>query len=407
MAGRDILEAFNDCVDRLARGEGIENCLRAYPQFAAELAPMLEAGLLARRTALTPEEMQPSQERVRFRLERELARAPLVQSAPRWTLRYVAGWVIAFALVLMLISSGTAIYAQNSLPGDALYGYKRLSEAVRLRLASLPFTADEDALTATFAEERREEVREVVAIGREVEVEFEGVVEAVGDVTVLVSGFVVRTNSEVLDFAIGERVTVRARSTADGELIAIAITRRDPLPINTPLQPTQTPTSRPTTTATPTPTREIRPTETAQRPTEEDTRATATPSRTPSRQGQNGQDGQNLITPSPTACVIAAPAGWTRYTIQSGDTLSSLATRTNTTVQRIMTVNCLENANVLTVGRAIFLPTVSDSPQNATATPTVRDGGDSPSGGNPTTPPERDTPPTATRQNNNGGGRGD
>ncbi|MEQ8675025.1 MAG: LysM peptidoglycan-binding domain-containing protein [Aggregatilineales bacterium] len=404
MAGRDILEAFNDCVDRLARGEGIEDCLRAYPQFAAELAPMLETGLLVRRIDVRPEELQPSQERVRFRLEHELARAPLVQPSTRWTLRYVAGWIITFALVLMLISSGTAIYAQNSLPGDALYGYKRFSENVRLSLAPLPFTADADALNATFAEERRDEVREVVAIGREVEVEFEGVVEAVGDVTVLVSGFVLRAEFELLDFVIGERVNVRARSTADGELIAISITRRNASSINmpqptqtpAPVEPTQTGTPTPRPTNTDTPTREIRPTETQLRPTEA---LTATPSR----------QSQTPVTVSSTACVISAPAGWMRYTIQSGDTLSSLAARTNTSVQRIMTVNCLENANVLTVGRAIFLPNVTDSPQNPTVTPIVRDGGNANSGGNgeATTPPQRDIPPTATRQNNNGGGRGD
>lgn len=404
MAGRDVLEAFNDCVDRLARGEGIEDCLRAYPQFAAELAPMLEAGLLVRRAEITPDELQLSQERVRFRLERELAHTTFAQPSRRNPLRYVAGWIAAFVLVMLLISSGTAIYAQNSLPGDFLYGYKRFSEQVRLQLAPLPFTPDEAALTESFAQERRDEVRDVVALGREVDVEFDGVVDAVGDVTVLVSGFVVRTDTEVLDFAVGERVHVRARSTADGELIAIAITRRELRQVNSPpqvptqtatrVQPTltETPESRPSSTPSPTQTREVRPTATE----------------TPMREGQNGQDGQNISAPSPTACVIIVPAGWDRYRIQSGDTLSSLAARTDTTVQRIMTVNCLDNANVLTVGQVIFLPIVAESPDVPTVTPVSRDNGGTDSGGNsndqPT--PQRDIQPTATRQND-GGGRGD
>jgi LysM repeat protein len=53
----------------------------------------------------------------------------------------------------------------------------------------------------------------------------------------------------------------------------------------------------------------------------------------------------------------AVPAGWVQYIVQSGDTLSRLAVRTNTTVDRIMQANCLSGTQLAT-GSRLYLPFV-------------------------------------------------
>ena len=77
-------------------------------------------------------------------------------------------------------------------------------------------------------------------------------------------------------------------------------------------------------------------------------------------------------TPTP-GCGL--PPGWVVYYVVRGDTLYSLARRTNTTVDAIKAANCL-SSNALYVGQALYLPTTpptttpSPSP-TATAGPTA------------------------------------
>jgi len=51
------------------------------------------------------------------------------------------------------------------------------------------------------------------------------------------------------------------------------------------------------------------------------------------------------------------PWGWVVYVVQPGDSLSSLAQRTQTTVYRLMQVNCL-STQVLYVGQQLYLPSM-------------------------------------------------
>ncbi|PID86805.1 MAG: hypothetical protein CSB13_02700, partial [Chloroflexi bacterium] len=69
--------------------------------------------------------------------------------------------------------------------------------------------------------------------------------------------------------------------------------------------------------------------------------------------------------PTPVPC--GPPSWWVRYVVQSGDTLFSLAMRTNTTVYAIMQANCLDST-YLTAGRTIYLPRPPYAPPPATAT---------------------------------------
>lgn len=58
---------------------------------------------------------------------------------------------------------------------------------------------------------------------------------------------------------------------------------------------------------------------------------------------------------TPTPCVISLPVDWEPYTVQSADTLSSLARARETTVEKIMQVNCL-SSQVIRIGDTLYLP---------------------------------------------------
>ncbi|MDZ4769183.1 MAG: LysM domain-containing protein [Chloroflexota bacterium] len=71
----------------------------------------------------------------------------------------------------------------------------------------------------------------------------------------------------------------------------------------------------------------------------------------------------NLNTPVPgqtgggssTTCL--APAGWVVYVIEPGDSLGLLAEATGTTIDLLVSANCLADASLITAGQPIYLPT--------------------------------------------------
>ena len=67
--------------------------------------------------------------------------------------------------------------------------------------------------------------------------------------------------------------------------------------------------------------------------------------------------------PQPTAQAQACerPPSWAAYTVQRGDTLSSLAQRTGTSTQRIQTANCLVGTLIF-AGQPLFLPFIPQPP---------------------------------------------
>jgi LysM repeat protein len=59
-------------------------------------------------------------------------------------------------------------------------------------------------------------------------------------------------------------------------------------------------------------------------------------------------------TPRPSATPI--PSGATRYTVRSGDTLSGIAARFNTTVKKLMVVNGITDARLIHPGLVLVIP---------------------------------------------------
>lgn len=51
------------------------------------------------------------------------------------------------------------------------------------------------------------------------------------------------------------------------------------------------------------------------------------------------------------------PPTWVQYTVEPGDSLGLLAGQTSSTINDLVTGNCLDNPDQLEVGQVIFLPT--------------------------------------------------
>lgn len=68
--------------------------------------------------------------------------------------------------------------------------------------------------------------------------------------------------------------------------------------------------------------------------------------------------GQQLylpLLPTPTPCAVAPPSNWGLYTVQTGDTLFSLAAARGATADQVKQVNCLADETIQ-VGQQLYLP---------------------------------------------------
>ncbi len=69
MVDQNLIDALEDCIARLADGETVAACLARYPNFAADLHPMLESGLLIGRMAYPPAVVDDARNRIQRRLD--------------------------------------------------------------------------------------------------------------------------------------------------------------------------------------------------------------------------------------------------------------------------------------------------------------------------------------------------
>ncbi len=136
--------------------------------------------------------------------------------------------------------------------------------------------------------------------------------------------------------------------------------------------PTQVPPS-PTPTLTSTPT-EVPPTATSMPTSTPTPQPTATNTSTPvptSTQPPSPTPRSPTATAQPTAtrvCVVLPPSTWRLYTVQRGDTLSSLAVRYGTTLRAIVDVNCLTSTGIY-AGQRLYLPAQTVATPFPTVTP--------------------------------------
>lgn len=133
--------ALDQCLERMAQGATVEQCLALHQDLAQDLRPLLETALDLR-TALSADPSQSARAAGRMRLQEAMARAPSARPAPLFMRGPWRAVAVACSLVLVVFLGGfTVVRASgDTTPGDTLYPVKRSVERIRL---NWPFQSSE------------------------------------------------------------------------------------------------------------------------------------------------------------------------------------------------------------------------------------------------------------------------
>ncbi len=166
----------NDCLERMAAGESVAECLARYPEHADELAPILQMG---RATIDVSRAARPSaagrargMARMQAALEEGRHRRRRRWQMPRVFWRPISTPIAAaFAVVFLTVvaAGGTTVASADSIPGEPLYPVKSIRESVEERIARS--NERKAQVHAKLARERGREMRELIARGRIYEAE--------------------------------------------------------------------------------------------------------------------------------------------------------------------------------------------------------------------------------------------
>jgi len=158
-------QVFNQCLERLFKGESIETILLDFPEQADQLKPLLKVAAAGRIfSRVQPRQDFKSRARYEFlAAARELEAHPRRRWAWRWS--WHSAWAMAVtAVAVVVLAGGGTIWASNSsLPGETLYGVKISSENVQLALTFSD--VDKTELNAKFANRRTTEIESLVLEG--------------------------------------------------------------------------------------------------------------------------------------------------------------------------------------------------------------------------------------------------
>lgn len=166
MKDKQFNTILDECLDRiLVDGETVAQCLERYPEYTAELEPLLQTAVIANQAV----DIQPSPEfkaRARFQLRTEMARADVKKRhsifawQPRWAV------VVVTVMVVVLLGGGTVLAAgsDNTIPGNPLYAVKLATENVRLALSSSDVAKTQ--VYATLVDRRMIEVERLMERGK-------------------------------------------------------------------------------------------------------------------------------------------------------------------------------------------------------------------------------------------------
>ncbi len=177
MSKKDLYELLEECLSRMQAGATLDEALRAHPEQAAELRPLLDAARMARSLQAGPiPAAAQNRSRAQFlaaAADRRLAAAPARRGlhlgfmpARALVPALIVLFVVAFSLYV------TGFVSAQSLPGDGLYPVKIAVEQARLRLTT--GVASRLSLEETFDQRRVMEVADLLKRGETRNVSFAG-----------------------------------------------------------------------------------------------------------------------------------------------------------------------------------------------------------------------------------------
>ena len=117
---------LDTCVTQIEEGQAsLDDCLRRYPEYAAQLKPLLTAATkLSRARQVVPDPAFRARARTQLNVYMQQNPQRKRVSPIFWRVS------IAFATVLLLFLASGIAFAQSARPGDALYNWKLTSESV-------------------------------------------------------------------------------------------------------------------------------------------------------------------------------------------------------------------------------------------------------------------------------------
>jgi hypothetical protein len=156
MTDKEFNNILDECLERIVLdGETMEQCLRRYPEQAAELEPLLETVLSVKEaSAIQPRPEFKARARYRFRSALGEKVAPKHRSFFGWVPRWATA--LAIVLVVLMAGGGTVAAASNSMPDSILYPVKLATENVQLALTTSEL--GKARLCANFADRRVAEI---------------------------------------------------------------------------------------------------------------------------------------------------------------------------------------------------------------------------------------------------------
>ncbi|MFC1906104.1 DUF5667 domain-containing protein [Chloroflexota bacterium] len=161
-----IEDALNDCIERMADGELLDDCLASYPDLADELKPLLVMSqtVTDSTAAIKPRPEFKAEARYKFHAALAAKEKKTAKAAPlrrRWSLRWAT---IALAVLIVFVVGGTTgVASADSVPGEPLYRVKTFVERVQM---GITIGADRRAnLHVKFAERRSNEMQTMVNQG--------------------------------------------------------------------------------------------------------------------------------------------------------------------------------------------------------------------------------------------------
>ena len=166
----------NDCLERMAAGESVADCLARYPEQAEALAPILQMGQATMDVSRGAMPSAAGRARGMARMQAALAdgrhRRRRRWRMPRVSWGHISTPIAAafvVALLTIVAAGGTTVASADSIPGEALYPVKSMRESVEERIAR----SDEHKaqVHAKLARERGREMRELIVRGRIYEAE--------------------------------------------------------------------------------------------------------------------------------------------------------------------------------------------------------------------------------------------
>lgn len=161
-----IEDILDNCLERMLKGESVEDCLRDYPVQASELEPLLRTSFAVLQKSAAIEVNPEFKARVHSRLQGMLrARQEKAEKraiVPVWRRR----WALAMTTVLVILFAGVGIVAASTgaLPDEPLYAVKLATEQARVSLAFSDM--DRTELYIQFAERRVTEIAEMARQGK-------------------------------------------------------------------------------------------------------------------------------------------------------------------------------------------------------------------------------------------------